>query len=355
MLFRRRTTDGFNLAFLDVMACGLGAIILIFMLVDFQSFEADPTEETKRLEAELFALQQQRVQLQASLSEANDRIAVLKQGKQDSQSSVSDIRAQQERLQQAIAQELAVVAELEDQVAATQAEITASDNLVLQGSGEQNYLIGLKVDQSNIAILVDKSASMLDESLSGVLRARAKSDQDKVLQSKWRRTVRIVQWILARAPQNATVTLYAFSDRVQRLGTADRNSLSQSGALQAMLSDLAQVVPHGGTNLEQALQAVSSANPTMQELYLITDGLPTLGTNRGLGNKAKCSSIIGQSKTISGACRVVLMQSALQVAPSVRTNIILLPLEGDPQAPDLYWQWARSTYGMLIAPEGNWP
>ena len=48
------------------------------------------------------------------------------------------------------------------------------------------------------------------------------------------------------------------------------------------------------------------------------------------------------------------MQSAMQVAPAVRTNIVLLPMEGDPQ-PDLFWRWTKSTYGMMIAPEGKWP
>ena len=43
----RKAEDGFNLAFLDVMACGLGAVILIFILVDFKAFTPDPTEEKR--------------------------------------------------------------------------------------------------------------------------------------------------------------------------------------------------------------------------------------------------------------------------------------------------------------------
>ncbi|RLA22020.1 MAG: VWA domain-containing protein, partial [Gammaproteobacteria bacterium] len=33
----RRKTEGFNLAFLDIMSCGLGAIILVFMLVKYNA------------------------------------------------------------------------------------------------------------------------------------------------------------------------------------------------------------------------------------------------------------------------------------------------------------------------------
>ena len=32
-MVKRRASEGFNLAFLDIMACGLGAIVLVFMLV----------------------------------------------------------------------------------------------------------------------------------------------------------------------------------------------------------------------------------------------------------------------------------------------------------------------------------
>ena len=39
----------------------------------------------------------------------------------------------------------------------------------------------------------------------------------------------------------------------------------------------------------------------------------------------------------------------------VKTNIILLPLEGDPQAPQGYWHWAAATGGMMISPASSWP
>lgn len=343
------------MAFLDVMACGLGAIILIFMLVDFHSFMTTPTEEIKRLEAELAAIASLRTEVSQTIDQTEAEISTLKQNQRDSQSSISDTKTLQKQLQNAIAEQIAVIADLEEQLVATHQQVTASDNIALQGTGEQNYLIGLKVDQTNIAVLVDMSASMLDETLSGVLRARAKTPQEKTMQSKWLRTKRIVQWILARAPENATVTLYAYSEKAQRLGASDLNRVTNPAEIQAMLQDLNDLVPEGGTNLEAGLSAVKNANPGMQELYVITDGLPTKGTNRGLGNKAKCASFFGRSNTISGECRAALMESAMQTIPVVRTNIILLPMEGDPQAPDLYWQWARSTYGMMIAPEGNWP
>jgi len=36
-------------------------------------------------------------------------------------------------------------------------------------------------------------------------------------------------------------------------------------------------------------------------------------------------------------------------------NVILLPMEGDPQAAGAYWQLARSTDGAYLAPSKDWP
>jgi len=59
----RKAEDGFNLAFLDVIACGLGAVILIFILVDFKAFTPTPTEEKEKLEQELAAAEQEQQKL----------------------------------------------------------------------------------------------------------------------------------------------------------------------------------------------------------------------------------------------------------------------------------------------------
>ena len=65
----RKAEDGFNLAFLDVMACGLGAVILIFILVDFKAFTPTPTEEKEKLEQELAAAEQEQQKLKKSIDE----------------------------------------------------------------------------------------------------------------------------------------------------------------------------------------------------------------------------------------------------------------------------------------------
>ena len=87
MLKKRKAVDGFNLAFLDVMACGLGAVILIFILVDFDAFTPEPSEEREKLEQELAASESEKEKLKKSIDEINENIA-MESAKQSNQGRV---------------------------------------------------------------------------------------------------------------------------------------------------------------------------------------------------------------------------------------------------------------------------
>ena len=67
---RHRRTEGFNLAFLDIMSCGLGAVILVFMLVKFNV--SDSNIEENRLEREVQRLEVKEDELQQTLEQLRD-------------------------------------------------------------------------------------------------------------------------------------------------------------------------------------------------------------------------------------------------------------------------------------------
>ena len=48
----------------------------------------------------------------------------------------------------------------------------------MQG-GEEDYLLGLKVEGRRIAILIDRSASMTDERLIDIIRRKVRTDAEK--------------------------------------------------------------------------------------------------------------------------------------------------------------------------------
>ena len=117
------------------------------------------------------------------------------------------------------------------------------------------------------------------------------------------------------------------------------------------------MVPSGPTNLAAGLAALAAFKPT--DVYIVTDGLPTAGTGgyRSLNPFSDCSALWGGSSSISGACRVRLLRHTIGNAGlgRARVNVVLLPIEGDPQASHEFWQWTAATDGILISPAASWP
>ena len=352
MRIKRKPQDGFNLSFLDVMACGLGAVILIFILVDFKAFTPDPSEEKQKLEQELSASEREQQRLARLLEEVNNKITQEKAKQQESETAQDSSAEAQAELLQDVSTQIAVVADLEKQLAALSKQVEKSANVQVAGRGEQNFIAGMKVEGSHIGLLIDKSASMMGDNLVEILGKLALSDKEKVSTKKWLRTKRVAQWLLARLPQSAKVTMVTFSDTARRLGQQDITTASASTAMQAIVSDLRSVVPDGGTNLQQGISTLFQANPSITDVYIVTDGLPTLGE----GLPRQCKNFVTTKKSISSDCRQALFVETVKRAPkSVRYHIILLPIEGDPYAPSMYWDWARATGGVFLSPAPEWP
>ena len=57
--------------------------------------------------------------------------------------------------------------------------------------------------------MLDSSSSMTDENC-GNYKEKNSSDEEKKNGQKWKRTIRIVKWILARAPQDSEVAVIKF-------------------------------------------------------------------------------------------------------------------------------------------------
>ena len=355
---RRRSADGFNLAFLDVMACGLGAVILIFMLVKFHAQTAIPSDEIERLKSELEQLTSQQKALNNEVNNASaenakkssevaltkEQIEALIKEAQDNQKSVND--------------KVFALASLETAAAAA-APKQVDDSLTLQGSGEENYLLGLKVEGSHIGILVDYSASMTEERLADIISRKLDSDAQKQSAAKWQRTLRVARWLLARTPSSSEVAVVTFNKEAQSLGPKPLVSARNESDIQTLSRELSKLVPANGTNLQLALKKMIEVNPSMTNLYVITDGLPTLAdpSDRELTRSRRGRSFGGRSDTITGECRTRLFNHSYQSAGlgNVEVNVILLPLEGDPDAAHLYWSWTSNTGGLTLTPADSWP
>ena len=120
--------------------------------------------------------------------------------------------------------------------------------------------------------------------------------------------------------------------------------VANQAQLEKISSELRQIVPKNGTSLANAFRALEQLSPAPDNIFLITDGLPTQGVNPPRGSK------------VSGKERQKLFREAIKILPrGVPVNIILAPMEGDPMAASEFWQLAQVSKGAFMSPSRDWP
>jgi hypothetical protein len=351
---RRRQSEGFNLAFLDIMSCGLGAVVLVFMLVKHNVNNFDT--KTDLLTGDLHQLELQEEELRQTLEQ-------LVNNSQSETKKITRLKTKLAQLEQSLSQKELSLARKKDRLAALKNDIAKrpiarrEDLVQSDPGGEENYLMGLKVEGSRIAVLMDSSASMTDETLIDIIKRKNGPASHKKQGPKWLRTIKTMRWILARIPKTSQLKVISYNASVKSLGPANWMKLDSPDTLQTLYRELDTIVPQGATNLQKGLQALSGSGAT--DLYVITDGLPTVGESSyaSLNPFAGCSSLLGRSSTITGECRIKLFRQTIKESKLTRmtVNVILLPLEGDPDAVNEYWGWAALSGGLVISPAVDWP
>jgi len=364
-MHRRRTINIFTLSFLDAMACGFGAAVLLFFMIiknaapeQLKAVQDDRKAEVTEIELELREGREMLANLQRSLSTTDEEIVET----QDlSQRMVVSLRTNEEALenaQQTSAERVKALETLKTDVKAIDAQASTLRKEVpdpaggqaartFVGEGDRQYLTGLRVGGSRVLILLDASASMLDETIVNVIRRRNLPDDQKVQSRKWQRALTTADWLTSQLKVDGKYQIYTFNTTVQPLleGTAGTwLDTSDSAKLEEASKALRKVIPNGGTSLQNAFAAAANLDPKPDNIMVITDGLPTQGDSPPL------------RKTVSADARLRLFASAVKVLPSgVPVNTILFPMEGDPRSSSAYWQLAQNTNGSMIAPAKDWP
>ena len=214
------------------------------------------------------------------------------------------------------------------------------------GDGDRQYLTGLKLGGSRILLLLDRSASMLDHSLVNVLRLRNMPESVQRRAEKWQQAVATVDWLSTQLPPASKYQIYAFNTRAEPVVAGSDGKwleVSDRAQLNGAIDSLGKLVPAEGTNLAAAFEVAQKLSPKPDNIYLITDGLPTQGQSAS-GAKA------------SGRDRLKYYNQALRVLPDgIPVNVILAPMEGDPMAASAFWKLAVATRGAFLAPSRDWP
>lgn len=338
------------------MSCGLGAIVLVFLLVKDNVESAAP--ETARLQTDLSRLAQRQRTLRDDIRTATDRRRTADRRLQTVLRELSDALQEAETRGESAAEKRRRIAALEKAIKNINPAETA-DVIDTPEAGEEQYLIGLGVEGRKVGILVDRSASMTDETLIDVIRRKNAPDAEKRAGPKWQRTKAIVRWLLARLPAGAEVSVVTYGDTAGYVGGRGWKLGRDAAALEAVLRALDEIVPSGATNLHAGLKALYAQQPT--NVYVVTDGLPTQGASgyKSLNPFAACSALWGGAGTISGDCRRALFRHTVnETKPPAglsAVNVVLLPIEGDPEAAVEYWLWTAASGGLLITPADTWP
>ena len=359
---QRRQLSPFNLAFLDIMFCGFGAVVLLVLLVNSQLVRSrnqqheDLRAEVNRLEQEVQAGELYLGELQASLQASeNERISLRDAIRQKRESIARLTREMKSNKEQRTARKKEVdsltleLKELESkqiQLARAASVVRGNKARRFEGEGNRQYLTGLKLGGERVLILVDGSASMLDTTVVNVIRRRNMDKATQLRSRKWQQVQKTVRWLVANLPASSSVQLMVFNTEARVLTEKKSGSWVPvtDGAVNGMLARFRDMVPAGGTSLENAFAAASTLQPRPDNIVLLTDGLPTQGKHKP------------QKNLISGVQRGKFFERAIKkIPPGVPINTILFPMEGDPLAAVLYWQLAIQTRGSFFTPTADWP
>ncbi len=355
----RREELTFSLSFLDVMSVGLGSVILLFLIINHAS-EQRSQESYAELQATVGEQQARYIEYQYQADELGRAI-------RDSELELEAMRASIARLSQQLEATAPPVHELQQQrakIKSLQQEISSLEqrvaslreqaqtqnnnaNIERTDDGNRQYLTGLKISGSRILFLVDASASMLDPTIVGAIRRRNMDDADRRAAPKWQRALATVEWLAAKIPRESSFQIYLFNNETRSVlpdTTGTWLKVTGEPGLTQALAALRQVVPGSGTSLYRAFAATAAITPRTDNIYLITDGLPTQGL------------MANEKGLISPRRRVTLFNEAIRVVPRVvPVNTILLPMEGDPLAASAFWQLSQLTNGVLLSPPDDWP
>ena len=350
---KKRRNIAFSLSFLDIMACGFGAVTLLFLILRHNATEIvtpDPrlASEVELLQEDIRQAEESKTELLNSLEQlqlelvkaqgASDRVLTdLEEIERSIQSDPKDDIAKLRRQ----------VEQLEEQTAEME-EVDFGDKVrEFLGDGNRQYLTGLKLGGERVIILVDGSASMLAETVLNVSRRRLMSDDERQQSPKWQWTLRTVEWLLAQLPPSSRFQVYMFNTEVQPALVGSEGKwldAADSLVLEQVVEGIRQYSPGNGTSLINAIDSIRGFDDQPDNMFILTDGLPTQGVTPP------------KKFMVSGQQRRSHFSKALDSLPGgTPVNTILFPMDGDPEAAALFWQLSLDTQGAFIAPSRDWP
>ncbi len=364
---RRKRIDVFNLSFLDIMSCGFGAVVLFYMIISAQvSFRAENANEevlseTRMLEEEVLEGRKNLVRLRNAVETRQEQEKVAEGEIRRMRDLIEQLEVELAQYDgdsiaklESVEQLRADIKSLEEGKKRLAAEARESEDdpgskvRSYVGQGNRQYLTGMRMGGKHVLILVDASSSMLGRTYVNVIRYRNMVPEQKRRAPKWRSVVRAVDWVSTQLSADASFQILVFNKDVQSVlpdTGFDWQKVGNGERVDEAIEGLRDVVPDHGTSLHQVFQAAAKMNPRPDNIYLLTDGLPTQG-----------KSPPKSPEMVSPQRRVKFFNEALKELPkNVPVNVMLYPMDGDPDAAGYLWRLALQTSGSMMSPSSDWP
>jgi hypothetical protein len=362
---KRRAFEVFTLSFLDCICCGFGAVVLFYTIVQAhvgaqEIIRIDQlTGEVKKLEEEVKEGMKNLVVLRNTLEKTDQDAA---EAKARAIRVAAELKARAEQsstYEDDTVARRAHINQLKADIKSLQEGIKRLEGGALdkgpagervksfRGRGNRKYISALQIKGKRILILLDTSASMMDEDVAKVIKLRNQPEPMRRAALKWRRSLDIVEWISAQFPDNGKFQVFAYSTKskpVYAAGGTEWLEANDPRAINNVLQAARSITPGDGTSLVNAFLSIRTMNPKPDQIILVTDSLPTQG------------SVPPSRKFVNGREREKLFDDAVKVLEKdTPMDIVMLPMKGDPLAAHAYWRLARRTSGSYVIPSRDWP
>ncbi len=319
----KRSENSFNLSFIDIISCGLGAVVLLLVLIkDSPFFDTSEIKQSEYERKDTSDLEQQI----SDLREDNDYLGQLI-AKRETSLSASDNELEE------------LIQELND---------TEVEEIIEEQKNEEtdSFLSSCALERDKSLILLDSSSSMLDYEYVDVIKYKSRSDSQKLSSRKFNLSKDLVTWLIKGADDDIRINIGHFSDEVELFYddfVKKKEVLNDS----SFSKNLKELVPNGGTNLYDSFKSIDLKK--YNSIFFITDGLPTLGRNTQCNKKTLVSSDCRENYFTEAFQYLIKENRFLQI------NTLLLYLEGDPKSVLNYGVQSKSSGGCFITIPKNWP
>jgi len=334
-----------SLSFIDIMACGLGAVALMFIFVKeakFSPLNTDYSQEASSALDSLESLTLQSNKNQITLNSLKNRIdELIKQ--------IANTELELKISDQVIAELSQANKDILDKI-----KLANKSKTPINTPTKKTYLSGCNVSGNKIILLLDKSLSMLDKNLVEIFRFSASSTNIQNQAPKWIKGKKIMEWLIEDLPEDSEVLLATFNeDLTVDVSQGQWTPAKDKAGLYRQFTSLSSTPPINSTNLEHAILQLKLWS-NADSIYLVTDGLPTHAIQKH--NERRCFS----SSTVTGKCRIMFFERFSEAldntfARNTIFNTILLKMEGDPFAPYYFSYETSKRNGCFLTPAENWP